>query len=256
MSSRSAKPLAGACVAITRPVGAGRALRARVRALGGTALSLPGSSLRAMDDEPAARASLREALRRDLVMFTSPAAVSFALRLLPLHPRAAVIVPGAGTAALLRRAAGLDATIPARADSEGMLMLPALQRVRGKRVGIVGAPGGRGLLESVLQDRGARVAFAGVYQRVPARLDRRHASALSHNRAPLYVPLSSSEALRNLLAALPEQASRALLAGTAIASSARLLKSAREAGFARVLRAKSAHDADLVAAIVAAHARP
>lgn len=256
MSSRTGKPLAGARVAITRPVGAGRALRARVRALGGTALPLPGSSLRALDDEPAARASLREALHRDVVMFTSPAAVRFAARLLPLSTRAAVIVPGAGTAATLRRVAGLGATIPPRADSEGMLKLPALQRVRGKRVGIVGAPGGRGLLESTLQERGARIVFAHVYQRVPARLGRRHATALSRNRAPLYVPLSSSEALRNLLATLPEQARCALLAGTAIASSARLLRAARAAGFARVLRAESAHDADLVATIVAAHARP
>jgi uroporphyrinogen-III synthase len=79
---------------------------------------------------------------------------------------------------------------------------------------------------------------------------------LSRNRAPLYVPLSSSEALRNLLTALPGNAKRALLGGTAIASSARLLQAARAAGFARVLRAESAHDGDLVAAIVAAHARP
>lgn len=255
MSSRSGKPLAGACVAITRPVGAGAALRARVLALGGTAVPLPGSSLREADDPDAARTALRGALGGDVVIFTSPAAVRFAARLLPLRTRAAVIVPGSGTAAALR-IAGLDATIPARADSEGMLALPGLQRVRGKRVGIVGAPGGRGLLDGTLRERGARITAAHVYQRVPARLDRRHASALSRNRAPLYVPLSSSEALRNLLAALPGNAKRALLGGTAIASSARLLQAARAAGFARVLRAESAHDGDLVAAIVAAHARP
>src|SRR5690242_3460985 len=143
MSSRSAKPLAGTRVAITRPVGMGSALRARVRALGGTAFSLPGSALRAADDPGAVRAALREALDTDVVIFTSPAAVRFAARLLPLRTRAEIIVPGAGTAAALRCVSALAAVIPARADSEGMLDLPCLQRVRGKRVGIVGAPGGR-----------------------------------------------------------------------------------------------------------------
>lgn len=211
--------------------------------------------MRAADDPRAARADLREALACEVLIFTSPAAVRFAARLLPLRTRAVVIAPGAGTAAMLRRAAGLDAAIPARTDSEGMLALPQLQRVRGRRVGIVGAPGGRGLLEAALRKRGAGVLHARVYQRAPARLDRRHVGALRSGRAPLYVLLSSSEALRNLLLALPEDARRSLLAGTAVASSERLLQAARESGFARVLRADSANDADLVAAIVEARAQ-
>lgn len=254
MSSRSATPLAGARIAITRPVGAGAALRTRVRALGATAVSLPGSSLHAMTDKPAARASLRQALGGDRVIFASPAAVRFGARLLPLRTRGVVIAPGPGTAAALRRIAGLQAIIPDRADSEGMLALPELQRMRGKRVGIVRAPGGRDLLKNTLQKRGARVVIAHVYQRAPARLDRRHVQALLNSRGPLYVPLSSVEALQNLLAVLPENARRTLLAATAVASSERMLQSARTAGFKRVLRAASAGDADLIAAIMAAHA--
>lgn len=253
MRKNSRQPLAGARVAITRPVGAGGALRARVRALGGGTLSLPGSSLRASNDVRPAR--LREALACDVLIFTSPAAVRFAARLLPLRTRAAMITPGAGTAAALRRVADLEAAIPARADSEGMLALPELQHVNGKRVGIVGAPGGRGLLDGTLRERGARVVNAHVYRRMPARLDRRHIGALLRARTALYVPLSSSEALRNLLVALPAEAKPALLAGTAIASSERLLNAAREAGFERALRADSASDADLIAAILIAHAR-
>lgn len=254
MSSRSGKPLARARVAITRPVGMGAALRARVRALGGTAVSLPGSSLRAADARHA-RTALGELLACDLLIFSSPAAVRFAARLLPLRTRAIVIAPGTGTASALRRALVLDAVVPARADSEGLLALPELRHVCGKRVGIIGAPGGRGLLENALRKRGALVACAHVYQRVPARLDRRHVRALSRDRAPLFVPLSSNEALQNLLAVLPGGATRSLLAGTAIASSERLLQAARRAGFARVLRAESANDADLIAAILAAHSR-
>ena len=255
MSERSGLPLKGARVAITRPVGAGAALRSRVRALGGAPLPLPGSSLRTAGDAHAASAALREALAADVLIFTSPAAVRFAASLRRLRTRATVIAPGAGTAGALRRIAPLEAIMPERADSEGMLALPQLQRVRGKRVGIVGAPGGRGLLESELKRRGAHVMQAHVYQRVPARLDRRHLQGLLRGRAPLYVPLSSNEALRNLLITLPADARHALLAGTAVASSERLLQAAHAAGFAHVLRAKSATDADLIGAIINVHSR-
>ncbi|MGH8211824.1 MAG: uroporphyrinogen-III synthase, partial [Rhodanobacteraceae bacterium] len=202
-----------------------------------------------------AGATLREVLRSDFLVFTSPAAVRFAAKLSSVPARARVIAPGAGTAAALSRVGLDEVSIPERADSEGVLALPELRRVRGKRVGIVGAPGGRGLLQRELAARGARVVVAHVYRRVPARLDRRHLESLLRGRGPLYVPLSSVEALRNLMQILPGAARGKLLAGTAIASSARLQRVARNAGFARALRAESAHQGDLIAAIMMAHGR-
>lgn len=242
-------------MAITRAAGTGAAMVRRVRVLGGTTLSLPGSSLRAIEDPKPARAAARGALRCDFVIFISPAAVRFAAKLLPLRTHARVIAPGAGTAAALKRAGLKEVAFPERFDSEGMLALPELQRVRGLSVGIVGAPGGRELLQKELAARGARVTLAHVYERVPARLNRRHFEQLLRSRSALYVPLSSVETLRHLLEALPQTARLKLLAGTAIASSTRLQRAAKDAGFAHVLRAASAHDADLIAAIVAAHGR-
>src|SRR6185312_13031067 len=71
----SHRSLRGTRIAITRPAGAGGAWASRVRALGGTPLLLPGSSLRAAPDAAAARKALRTALACDIVIFTSPAAV-------------------------------------------------------------------------------------------------------------------------------------------------------------------------------------
>lgn len=246
------RPLKGTRIAITRPVGTGAAWARRVRALGGTPLLLPGSSLRAASDARAARAALRMALACDVAIFTSPAAVKFALRLDALRSRATPLAPGAGTRAALRRAGRHDAISPAREDSEGILALPPVRDVRGKRVGIIGAAGGRGLLDHELAARGAEVVHAHVYGRAPARLDRRHADALCRNaRKPLYVLLSSAEALANIVANLPDGAVRALLRGTAVASSTRLATAARKAGFGRVLRARSAHARDMLEAIAA-----
>lgn len=244
-------PLNGIRIAITRPAGAGGSLARRVRALGGVPLSLPGSSLRAVTDARVARAALQAALTCDVMIFTSPAAVRFARQFGALRSPAVVLAPGAGTRRALRRAGCAHAQAPAREDSEGLLALPALQDVRGKHVGIVGAAGGRGLLDRELTARGAEVLHAHVYQRLPARLDCRHADALRASpHTPLYVLLSSTEALTNLLAGLPDDARRSLLAGTAVASSERLLAAARAAGFAGTLRAASARAASMLAAVV------
>jgi uroporphyrinogen-III synthase len=246
------RPLADTRIAITRPAGTGGALARRVRALGGTPLLLPGSSLRAAPGAGLARKALRAAVDCDVVVFTSPAAVRFARRLGALRGHATVLAPGTATREALRRAGLRQAIAPAREDSEGLLALPALGDVHGRRIGIVGAPGGRGLVELELAARGAKLIHAHVYQRAPARLDRRHADALRKaSGKPLYVLLSSAEAIANIVASLPDGALRALLHGTAVASSERIAAATRKAGFARVLRAPSAHATDMLDAVIA-----
>lgn len=245
-------PLRGTRIAITRPVGDGDALARRVRALGGLPLRLPGSTLRAAVNGHAARATLEVALACDVAIFTSPAAVRFARKLAPLRGHARVLAPGSGTRRALRRAGVANVQVPAREDSEGLLALPVLGDLRGRRVAIVGAGGGRGLLDRALAARGARIVHAHVYQRLPARLDRRHVDALQRNpRMPLYVLWSSADALRNILDALPDDARHMLLTGTAVASSERMVVATRTAGFRRVLRAASARPAAMLAEVMA-----
>ena len=248
----SKRSLAGVRIAITRPAGTGGALARRVRSLGGVPLMLPGSRLVAADDPGKARAALETALASDLVIFTSPAAVRFARRLAPLHSRAEVLAPGAGTRQALQNAGCTNVVAPTREDSEGLLSLPVMQHVRGKRVGIIGAAGGRDLLERALASRGAHVMHAHVYRRMPPNLDRRHAGALHReSRKPVYVLISSAGALANILAGLPDDARCSLLVGCAVASSERLADIAHKAGFTRVLRAGSAHATELLAAVAA-----
>src|SRR5690606_29004115 len=97
-----------------------------------------------------ARGSLRQALAAPRVVFTSPAAVAAAASLQPLRPRAtqAWVAVGAGTAQALRRAGAGDIRSPRRMDSEGLLALPQLREVQGLDVGLVTAPGGRGVIAS------------------------------------------------------------------------------------------------------------
>jgi uroporphyrinogen-III synthase len=249
--------LSGCTIVITRPAGTGRTLARQVRRLGGVPLLLPGMSLRAAPDATAALAQWRESLHDDVLVFTSPAAVRYALALAPCVTHATVIAVGKGTARALHRH-GIDAQVPvSRQDSEGVLQLPSLQRLVGKRIALVTAPGGRGLLQEQLVVRGASLREVHVYGRGAPRLNRRHFDAVLHLPDVACVLLSSGEAIQHLMERLPEEARQRLCQATAIVSSERIAEQARRAGFKRFDTAASAGQADLLAAAikVCSHAR-
>jgi len=252
----SSRPLAGATVLVTRPVGTAGSFVRAARALGAHSLLLPGMALRAPADPALARAQLGQAF--DDWIFVSPVAVqrAFALaRPLRLPPAARAFGVGEGTRRALARH-GVAALTPAgRADSEGLLACAELAAVRGRRIALVGAPGGRGLLGPSLAARGAEVVAIHAYARVPARLDRRHFRALEKAADPLLLPVSSAYALANLVAQLPAEQLARLRGQQVLASSARLAALARGEGFVQVALAASALTRDLLAAAVAALAR-
>ncbi|MEO6799996.1 MAG: uroporphyrinogen-III synthase [Rhodanobacter sp.] len=240
--------LRGRVLVITRPAGSAGALARRVRALSGTPVLLPGLALRGPEDIAATRAALREGFAGELVIFTSPAAVRHAARLMPLHTAAVVLAVGQGTARTLRRHGVREPLIPRQQDSDGLLEHPMLQDLRHRHVTLVGAPGGRGILRSRLVARGARLQEVHVYRRVPPRLDRRHVEAALGLPGSARVLLSSEEALQNLCRLLPSRALAHLRTTIAVVSSERLAVAAREAGFMHVELASSALAEDLLAA--------
>lgn len=250
--------LAGATVIVTRPAGTAMSFVARIRARGGRPIVLPGLSLRSTDDAQRVAAHLRTARAADAWVFTSPAAVRFAFRITPtlrIAARGHVFGVGAGTLRALMRH-GIRGIAPnERSDSEGLLALPELADVRGRRIALVGAPGGRDLIATTLRKRGAGVEAIHVYERVPPRLTRRHFDALARASDPLITLISSGEALANLVALLPAGLLARLRRQTLIVSSARLAALARENGFENIRVAASALPGDLLDAAQAALAR-
>jgi uroporphyrinogen-III synthase len=239
--------LDGATLVLPRVVGG--ALARRARRLGATCVSVPGLALR-MNADPAVAAALRSRARFDDWIFSSPAAVQFAHRLAaPLRLRnVRVFALGAGTRAALARH-GIEALAPGgRGDSESLLALPTLADVRGRRVAVVGAPGGRDLIAPTLRARGAEVEPVHVHERLRPRLTRRHFDALAAARDPLLLLVSSGEALGNLIALLPGTLLQRLHAQGVVVSSERLAALVRAAGFVDVSIADSAAPGDLLAA--------
>ena len=228
-------PLVNWSVVCLRPAPQQAAVRRAVRARGARHVALPGLRLAAMP----ATAALRDALACPVVVFTSPAAVTFAARCLALSLRrdASAFAVGAGTARALARH-GIDAISPPHQamHSEGLLALPEWNDITGP-VGLVTAPGGRGIIPAGLARRGLEIRRAEVYRRLPPRLDARHRHALMQSPVPRAALISSAEALDGALDALPEDGRRQLLDSLAVTCSPRLAELARARGFLRVTTA-------------------
>jgi uroporphyrinogen-III synthase len=244
-------PLAGASVVVTRSAGSGQTLKRRIRALDGTAVSLPGISLRAdLDNAAAAKAALAAARTADMAIFVSPAAVRFAFALRPglrFARDTEVCAIGSATARALARHNIRNILWPhEQANSEGLLALPQLQKMRGLRVVLIGAPDGRELLAQTLRARRARVSHIHVYRRAPPRLTRLQLAALDQAPSPLLTLLTSADALENLRAVLPLHLFARLAAGELIVSSERLAAAARASLFSRVHISRSALPKDLL----------
>ena len=230
-----------------RPQGGHAGLRAAATRHGARLLALSPWKLVACDGLQA-RAELRAALGASRVVFTSPAAVRFAARLANLQRKRGQVflAVGAATATALRRA-GVDAVVsPKRMDSEGLLALPELQRLRGLDVGLVTAPDGRDLLAPTLRRRGARLLRADVYQRVAVAVAPAALRRLASLDAPACIALSSGAALDAVLSALPPTLRARLLRFPVVAASERLVRHAQAAGFRDVRLAAGPRPAQLL----------
>lgn len=233
-----------------RPSGGHAGLRRAAAAHGARLLALSPWRLRRLDGT-AVRAALDAALDADCTVFTSPEAARAARALRPLRDgdARAWYAVGAGTAAALRRAGVRTVRAPERMDSEGLLALLAADgRDRG-RIGLVTAPGGRGVLAPALQARGAQVLRADLYQREPVAPAPRALARLRALDAPAALALSSGEALQHLLRSLSESDARTLRGAWVLAASERLAALARDMGFERVRVAAGPRPPQLLAAL-------
>ncbi|ACD57415.1 uroporphyrinogen-III synthase [Xanthomonas oryzae] len=234
-----------------RPSGEHAPLRRAVARHGGRVLALSPWRLQT-NDAAQARDALRQALAAPIAVFTSPAAVQAAHRLAPLQRPAQAhwVSVGDGTARALQ-ACGIDTVVrPTRMDSEGLLALPLLQAPL-QAVGLITAPGGRGMLAPTLEQRGARIVRADVYQRIPLRLRASAIQALSHALPRSVLALSSAEALTLVLQQLPSALIEKWQRRPVVASSDRMLDAAHAAGFIHRMRAEGPLPKQLAAAAAA-----
>lgn len=161
--------LTGLHVLNTRPAGQGEALDAALREAGARVSHLPLIDIMPLPLAAEDERRLLDLDRFDGVFFVSANAARLGLDAVagcwPQWPfRMPAYAVGRGTAVVLEQA-GLTVAVPERADSEGLLALPALQQVAGQRFLLFRGQGGRELLRETLQARGAEVVVIERYRR-------------------------------------------------------------------------------------------
>ncbi|MGM0595333.1 MAG: uroporphyrinogen-III synthase [Pseudomonadota bacterium] len=227
----------------------------RIEAAGGRAVRFPLLQIHDTGDSAAVDSVLAELAQFQIAIFVSPNAVHYGLPALERHggpsPQLKLAAVGRGTARALEGALGRGPELlpETRFDSEGLLALPGLQQVAGKRILILRGNGGRELLGATLQERGARVDYAEVYRRARPAADAAEPRWLERSDI---ITLTSSEALENLVALTPPPERPVLFAKPLVVVSERAAKLARELGFRqRPWLVPRAGDEEILAALQA-----
>jgi len=243
--------LQGAGVLVTRPAHQAEGLCQLIESHGGRAIRLPALNIEGPLAPARSQQQLAAVTGRDLLLFISPNAVHWCLRLLAPEglPKAVELAAvGRSTAAALE-GAGYPVTLVPTAgyDSEALLAMPALQRVQGRRILIVRGDGGRPLLGDSLRQRGAEVSYAEVYRRVRPSLD--VAPLLAQWDGIDLVTATSNQILDNLLRLFGEAGREALLGTPLLVISERMQRYARHCGWSLVSVAKGVSEQALLDAI-------
>lgn len=242
--------LSGWYVILCRPAGENRALADRLRALGAQTICLPAFRIAAARDPARAREALRGALGCQVVIFSSPNAVRWAAELLPnwVGSNATAVAVGKATARTLKDSSWQGSVVhPERTDSEGVLALPELDGV--SHVGLVTAPGGRGLIEQGLGALGIELRRADVYRRVPLAPRPSSIARLANAAGHLALLASSEQAMQHLWRRLPAASLQRLRESIAVVSSARLRDGLLQRGIQHVELAHGPSPAQLVDAL-------
>lgn len=232
-----------------RPQGQHAATYRAAKNLG--AFFLPCSSMKlvACDD----RGMLEKALLCERIIVTSPAAARFAAQspLFTLGKNAQWFALGPGTAAVLQEHGMPRIITPAQGhDSEALLAIPELQNIQAKSIGLMTAPGGRGLIEPELIKRGAKLEVAHVYQRKTIRLKPLEIRRLEQLHLPFAVLCSSHEVFASFWQQISPALREKLKSGQWILTSKRLQGLLEAAGIGNSSISESARPDAMLAQLV------
>jgi len=234
-----AKPLAGLGILVTRPAHQAEHLAELIRAAGGTPILFPVLEIVDLPDLRPLHALIDRLEQFDLAIFISPNAVAKAMNLirarraLPSTLRIAAV--GKGSRKALAQFGVEDVLLPDhRFDSEGLLALPALQRMAGKHVVIFRGDGGRELLGDELRRRGAQVEYAECYRREKPRADNAQLLHLWARNELHAITVTSTESLHNLFDLVGKLGQQWMKTTPLFVPHARIAEAARGMGLNRV----------------------
>jgi uroporphyrinogen-III synthase len=199
------KPLSGFGIVITRPREQAHRLIQQITQAGGEAFHFPLIEIVGLDDYSTFEHTIATLDQYDWVIFISSNAVQNAMPRIknrwPILPKSCQFAAiGPVTAQALNESGVSQVLTPEnRFDSESLLALESMQNMQGKNVLIVRGVGGRELLASTLQSRGANVSFAECYQRINPQKNLEFLVTLAKKNMCHAIVITSSEAMQHYL---------------------------------------------------------
>ncbi|MCW8331115.1 uroporphyrinogen-III synthase [Photobacterium sp. SDRW27] len=148
---------------------------------------------------------------------------------------------GHKTAAALAECTGCEVlSPPTRCDSEGLLALPPLANLQGRRVLILRGNGGRELIYQTLQQRGADVSYCETYRRSWIALDGAQLCQTWQSQQVSSLVITSGEQLAHLSSLIPDDTKAWFLQCHLFVPSQRIADQARMLGFTTISTVESA----------------
>lgn len=230
MNKNKKGDLHGLRVLNTRPEAQGQALNQTIQRAGGQAIHCPTLTI-----SPTLATHWLPLLPPLLIVqyaiFTSVNAVHYFFDGLENNAMAwsnqiTVIAIGKSTEKALKSRNRVVHFIPAKADSEHLLALPALQQIKNNTVLLIKGEGGRGLIPETLAARGANLISVNVYRRTIPELNSNELAHLWQNDAIDIIVFTSQEAMHNLFVLLGKEATEWLQQKPCLVISPRLAKEA------------------------------
>ena len=232
----SAVNLHGTGVLITRPRHQSENLRRRIEQDGGIAEVVPAIEIVKYGDLQRLQKLSTQLNNYDIAIFISANAVAMGLKWLkeldiPWPTNVLVGAIGQSTAdALNNNGIGVK-LIPKKYDSEGLLSLPEMEHITGKKVIIFRGRGGREHLANTLKERGALVEYAEVYERKKPALPLSRQLNIQQRKNIDVIVTTSNEGLENLVAIADTDLLEWLLSKALVVLSARGADKAKALGF-------------------------
>ena len=164
----SNQPLKSKHIIITRPALQAKVLFDRVTELGGHPICIPTIEIKSIHIDREIQQLKPNINPKDIVIFVSANAVKHSLPLWQsLINLPTLIAIGPGTAAALTAAHLPVSKLPKTYNSEGLLEHSSLQAISDKTIYLCTGKNSRPLIQTTLQQRGARVTPIICYQRQP-----------------------------------------------------------------------------------------
>jgi len=242
-------PLSEWTVLSLRPRGQHAVAHCETKLRGAKFLACSSIKLEAIEND----AELKKVLACKQIIVTSPAAARFAAKspVFSVMKKTRWFALGKGTSAVLEKSGITQIITPAEgSDSESLLALPDLQDIDGEDLGLITAPGGRGMIEPELIKRGAHVHVCHVYRRKPVTINHRQMRQLAQLDLPFAVLCSSHEVFESFWRQMPVTMRGKMNQGLWVSSSARLEGLIREAGIGNTTTSESARPADMLAHLI------